>query len=142
MSCSQIWNIYREKNREKEKEGDRTAKLNEKKSDREPEREIKKQRRHVLLEEQHGKFVAATKVKISGSEKKVNKNTYDTSSIKHLTRTFLKVYVVIVQNNGKEMSKNVIGHFKVLCSVLWPLSRSEAGGYLVSLQTFLFFICK
>ena len=47
-----------------------------------------------------------------------------------------------MQNNGKEMSKNVIGHFKVLCSVLWPLSRSEAAGNLVSLQTFLFFICK
>ena len=47
---------YRE--RENEKGGDRPAKLNEKKSDRELEREIKKQRRHFLLEEQHEKFVA------------------------------------------------------------------------------------
>ena len=35
------------------------AKLNEKKSDRELEREIKKQRRHFSLEEQHENFVAA-----------------------------------------------------------------------------------
>ena len=53
MSCSQIWNIEKEKDRENEKGGDRPAKLNEKKSDRELQREIKKQRRHFLLEEQH-----------------------------------------------------------------------------------------
>ena len=34
MSCSQIWNIEQEKNREKEKVGCRPAKLNEKKGDR------------------------------------------------------------------------------------------------------------
>ena len=51
----------------------------------------KKQRRHFLLEDQHENFVAAvktlellaaTKVKISGSKKKVKKNMYDISSIK------------------------------------------------------------
>ena len=51
------------------------------------------------MEEQHENFVAAgrkseklaaTKVKMSGSEKKkVNKNTYDISSIKRVTRKFL-----------------------------------------------------
>ena len=41
MSCPQIWNIKKEKDREKEKVGDRLAKLNEKKSNRELEREIK-----------------------------------------------------------------------------------------------------
>ena len=64
MSCSQIWNIETEKDRENEKVGDRPAKLNaggEKKGDRELEREIKKQRRHFLLEEQHEKFVAAVR---------------------------------------------------------------------------------
>ena len=61
MSCSQIWNIEKEKDRENEKGGDRPAKLNEKKSDRELQREIKKQRRHFLLEEQHEKFVAAVR---------------------------------------------------------------------------------
>ena len=61
MSCSQIRSIEKEKDRETEKVGDRPAKLNEKKSDRELEREIKKQRRHFLLEEQHEKFVAAVR---------------------------------------------------------------------------------
>ena len=36
----------------------------------------------------------------------------------------------------------LIGHFTVVCSLPWPLTRSEAGGHLVLLQTFLFFICK
>ena len=34
---------------------------------------------------------AATKVKMSGSEKKVNRNTYNISSIKRVTRKFLEV---------------------------------------------------
>ena len=50
-----------------------------------------------MLEEQHEKFVAATKVKMSRVKKIVNKNTYDVSSI--------KFHVVVVQNNGKEMYK-------------------------------------
>ena len=36
-------------------------------------------------------MLAATKVKMSGSEKKVNRNTYNISSIKRLTRKFLQV---------------------------------------------------
>ena len=59
MSCPQIWNIEQEKDREKEKVGGRPAKLNEKKGDRDLKREIKKQRRHFLLEKQHENFVAA-----------------------------------------------------------------------------------
>ena len=59
MSCPQIWNSEKEKDKEKEKVGDRLAELNEKKSDRELEHEIKKQRRHFSLEEQHENFVAA-----------------------------------------------------------------------------------
>ena len=48
-----------------------------------------------MLEEQHENFaaavrkremLAATKAKMSGIEKKVNKNTYDISSIKRVTR--------------------------------------------------------
>ena len=31
------------------------------------------------------------KVKMSGSEKKVNENTYDISSIKRVTKTFLEI---------------------------------------------------
>ena len=41
MSCPQIWNIEKEKDREKEKIGNKQAKLNEKKSDGELEREIR-----------------------------------------------------------------------------------------------------
>ena len=53
-----------------------------------------------LLEERYENFVAAvrkweilapTKVKVSGSEKTGNKNTYDISSIKSVTRKFLGV---------------------------------------------------
>ena len=48
--------------REKEKVGDRSAKLNEKKkTNRELEREIKNKGDIFLLEEQHGKFVAAVR---------------------------------------------------------------------------------
>ena len=75
--------------------GDGPAKLNEKKSHRELERKI----RSYLFEEQHETFLAAirkweilaaTKVKMS-EWKNVNNNRYDISSIKRVTRTFLKV---------------------------------------------------
>ena len=41
FSCSQIWNVEQEKDRQKEKVGGRPAKLNEKKGDGDVEREIK-----------------------------------------------------------------------------------------------------
>ena len=59
MSCPQIWNIEREKDREKENVGDRPAKFNEKKSNRQLEREIKDKGDIFSLEEQHENFVAA-----------------------------------------------------------------------------------
>ena len=96
-------------------------KLNEKKGDRDLEREIKKGD-IFLLEEQHENFVAAVgkmkndsghecKVKMSGSEKKVNENKYDIFSQKPVTKTFLEV--VVVQNNGKKMYKKVCYTSKV-----------------------------
>ena len=91
MSCPQIWNIEQEKDREKEKVGDRPAKLNEKKSDRQLERDIKDKGDIFLLEEQHGNFVAATKVKMRAVKKKINKNRYDISSTKRVTRKVLEV---------------------------------------------------
>ena len=59
MSCPQIWNT--ERDREKEKVGNRPAKLNEKlpESDRQLEREIKDKGDSFLLEEQRESFVAA-----------------------------------------------------------------------------------
>jgi len=52
MSCPQIWNIEKEKDREKEIVGNKPAKLNEKKSDRELERAKKAKEAFFLLEEQ------------------------------------------------------------------------------------------
>ena len=40
-------------------------------------------------------MLAATKVKMSGSEKKVDESTYDISSIKHVTKKFLEVSQLI-----------------------------------------------
>ena len=92
LSCPQIWNIGQEKDREKEKVGDRPAKLNDKKSSMELEREI---RSHLLLEERHENFVAAvtkweilaaTKVKMSGSKKKLKKKKKHVRHSLHKTR--------------------------------------------------------
>ena len=83
LSCLQIWNI------EQEKLGGRPAKLNEKKGDKDLGWRIK----NLGGEEQHENFVAAvTKWETlsannqmqgehEGQRKKVNKNTYDISSI-------------------------------------------------------------
>ena len=37
---------------------------------------------------------------------------------------------------------SALAYFIVVCSVPWPLNRSEAGGDLVLLQIFLLFMCK
>ena len=57
-------------------------------------------------------MLAATRVKISDSEKKVNKNTYDISSMKRVTRKFLEVSRCRVQNNGKKMYKKSVLHLQ------------------------------
>ena len=96
MSCPQIWNI------EQEKVGGRPATLNEKRGDtrRSRARDKKKQKKTCIfwLEEQHENFVAAVtnasghqcKVKMSGSEKKVNENTYVIFYKKRVTKKFLE----------------------------------------------------
>ena len=102
MSYPQIWNIEQEKDREKEKVGGRSAKLNEKKGDRDLVREITKQRRLFLVGRTTWKFCSGgdkmrkasghqRKLKMSASEKKVNQNTYDISSMKRVTKKFLEV---------------------------------------------------
>ena len=56
-------------------------------------------------------MLAASKVKISGSEEKeVNRNAYDISYIKRVLEGFWKFLVVVVQNNGKEMYKKSVLH--------------------------------
>ena len=72
-----------------------------------------------MFEEKHENFKApvrklelppaATKVKMSGSVKKANRNTYHISSIKRVARMF---HVVVVQNNGNAMK----GTKKVCCA--------------------------
>ena len=58
------------------------------------------QRRPISFEEKHENFVAAvrkgemlaaTKMKMSGSETKVNRNRYNISSTERVTRKFLEV---------------------------------------------------
>ena len=58
LSCPQIWNIEKDKDREKAKEGGRPKKLNENKGDRDLEREIKNKEDILFLEAQHENFVA------------------------------------------------------------------------------------
>ena len=56
-------------------------------------------------------MLAASKVKISGSEEKeVNRNAYDISYIKRVLEGFWNILVVVVQNNGKEMYKKSVLH--------------------------------
>ena len=71
-----------------------------------------------------GGMLAAIRVKISDSEKKIklNKNTSDISSIKRVTRSFWKFHVAVVQNNGKEMrTKKVCCTCKVSFLLIRPI---------------------
>ena len=88
---------YRERERQKnwEKVGEAQREKGQQRAIASIEREIKSKGDIFLLEEQHENFaaavrkremLAATKAKMSGIEKKVNKNTYDISSIKRVTR--------------------------------------------------------
>ena len=49
--------------------------------------------------------LAATKVKMSDSEKKVNRNTYNISSLKRVTRKFLEV---LHYSRAKQRQRNVL----------------------------------
>ena len=59
-------------------------------------------------------MLAATKVKLRGSEKKeANWNTYDISCIKRVDRKF---HVVVVKNSGKEMyTKSAMHQLMFFC---------------------------
>ena len=61
MSCPQMWNIEKGKDRGKEKAGGRPAKLIEKKADRDLEREMKNNGDIFLLRKQHELFVAVVR---------------------------------------------------------------------------------
>jgi len=74
-------------------------------------------------------MLAASKAKMSGNVKKENRNIYDFSNTKPVTRKFPEVsYVVIVQNNGKEIYQKVCWTCKIdillirPIAVFWPFS--------------------
>ena len=52
--------------------------------------------------------LAFARVKMSDSEKRVNKNTSDIPSIKRVLGSFWKFRVTVVQNNGLEMYKKSV----------------------------------
>ena len=72
-------------------------------------------------------MLATTKVKMRGSKKKVNGNTFKISSIKLVTRKFLEVsiHVVVEQNNGKEMYKKSVLHVQLVYFGLFLLCLFE-----------------
>ena len=54
-------------------------------------------------------MLAANKVKMSGSEKKVNRNTYNISSIKRVTRKFLEVlHYSLAKQRQRNVQKSVL----------------------------------
>ena len=99
MSCPQIWNIEKEKDREKEKiVGQVSEDQREKELALEREREKKKLIGDTFCWGNNMKFcsdgmLAATWVTENERQwkKKANKNTSDISSIKRVTRKFLEV---------------------------------------------------
>ena len=65
-------------------------------------------------------MLATTKVKASGSEKKGNKNTYDISSIKRVTRKFLRV---LRCSRAKQRQRNVQKKCAARAKLLFLLIR-------------------
>ena len=127
MLCTQIWNIEQEKDREGR---GRPAKLNEKKGNRGLEREIKNMR-HYFVGRTTGKFCSGgdkmgnasghqCKVNMSGSEKKVNENSYDISSIKHVTKNFVEVSRC---SRAKQRQRNVQKKCAARAKLLFLLIR-------------------
>ena len=89
----------------------------------------KKQRRHFFVGRTTRKFGNGgdkmrnasghqCRMKMSGRGKIVNEKTYDNSSIKRVTKKF---YVVVVQNNGKEITKKVSCTCKVALFLIRPI---------------------
>ena len=79
--------------RERQRKSGRPAKLNEKKGDRDLEREIKNKGDIFWLEDDKMRNASGhqCKVKMIGSDKKVNEKKYYISSIKRVTKKFLEV---------------------------------------------------
>ena len=94
---------YRAGERQRKRESRRqTSKARREKGRQRSTAGDKKQRRHFFVGRTTGKFCSGgdkmgnvsghqCKVKMSGSEKKLNENSYDISSIKRVTKKFLEV---------------------------------------------------
>ena len=108
MSCPQIWDIEKDKDREKETTGRQASELQREK-ELEPER--KKTKGDIFCCRKNMTFcsdgmLVATRVKMSDSEKKVNKNTSDMPSIKRVTRKFPNVSRCSIFNVKLTFSKS------------------------------------
>ena len=68
-------------------------------------------------------MLSATKVKMSGSEKKVNRTTYNISSIKSVTRKFLEVSRY---RRAKQRQRNVQKKCACTCKVVFLYIKSTA----------------
>ena len=58
---------------------------------------------------------------MSGSEKKVNKNTYDISSIKHVTRKFLEVSRCSRPNQRQRNVQKIVLHVQLDLLLIFSL---------------------
>ena len=125
---------YRARERQRQRESRRQAREAQREKWRQRSRaRDKKQRKHFFVGRTTWKFCSdgdkmgnasghQCKVKISDSEKKVNKKTHDTSSIKRVTRSFWMFRVVVVQNNGKEnVQKKCAARAKFLFLLIRPI---------------------
>ena len=93
--------------------------ITEKELEREKKRDQfcwKKNKKHFIAAVRTWEMLAATKVKMSGSEKNVNSNKYNISSIKRVTRKFLEVSRY---SRAKQRQRNV--HKKCTAREKWFL---------------------
>ena len=90
-------------------------------TDKELEREIKKTKETNFVGRITWKFYSGSEKMSNASGhqgenerqgEKVNRTTYNISSIKHVTR---KLHAVVVQNTGKEMYKKWVLHVQSWC---------------------------
>ena len=84
------------------------------------------------------------KVKMSGSEKKVNENTYDISSIKRVTKKFLEVSRCSrAKQRQRNVQKKCAARAKLLFLLIRPIvvfHRSPALPSPLSITRFFFFV--
>ena len=79
-----------------------------------------------------GGMLAATRVKMSDSEKRVNKNTSDIPSIKRVTRKFLEVS----RNSRAQQRQKIYKKVCCTCKVTFLLIRPIAVSFFTVLVAF------